>query len=1296
MAGRLKDDQYDKESEIEEETLLIPENVIDQASQRIFLVSIFVLIQCWKIYDILLIKADAFSAHMAMDSGSTAFQSFTSLNNFTFVLKYAVMDGLFLWTLPVLSVPLLRFLPLVTLLLTITVTCFTFVLASDTAIPVLSGAFVPIWNVIFRNKELTIVGDSINPQALSDMNAHFKGRYTIRYLPESSAQLNPFHFDGLCLEQATKEYSQFPSSIHLPIEFNTTSEIGMLRLQHTSPSNEVSYIDYTARDVKKLLRKDYSHLAHYPGFVSNDDRISYLEVNIKKPGTYKIAKVTDKEGTNIRSYKSEFSVAHCPVSKFIYPGLELAYSGAVCVGSHAQDLDWALPLVETYGVHPLQVQIAAEIEGKPVSQFNATIPVPSELEGAWTSTKSVKVTRNALEQEVLKQALQLANNAPGLVKFHLLAVTDYLGNTRRYNPLSTDKDVLHKIDIRRSPQILLIDKYPDRPLLENATKRLFLTLRSEISFPLHISMQFADDDGEGNSFTSTYTFNDLHELEKGIEISHPGEYVLREGSDKLCPCEIDKKPIQIRVPHPPEAFIVGKPITDKCVGDIGLQFDVKFSGLGPFRLLYQVFKNQSGTLRPVLSERGMAYHTKVSSEDNLRFDYKPEQEGSYTIVFKELRDKNYINSPISLEQAPNTFTIYSRQRSKLKFPQDLETQVIFLCKGEQSTIPISFDGNAPFSFSYEIVNKETKRTVKLEHVQAFSSKIFDIVTPKFDKGGEFEVKLSNVRDALDCPVQTVGRGKVDIRAQKNVPEVQIAYEESYEIVEGQGAEIQFAYKHASPSPVKKLQLSVQNLYKPDVVKDISISAADRIRVFEEGIYRLSSFKDERCPGIVRNSHLAVEVKFSPKPNLTFIADEALLMKQHSDGPRSIHLKAVCQNSALQVTPILEGAPPFFANHQITYPDGRSVSDVVPIPEQKITLPTDKEGDFELVFNGVYDKLYSKDVLDNLNYVQEPSTIRYSVLANPELKIPKGKLHIQICESMVQNEDAVQLLIPVDFKGQAPFTLSGVIRHTDTDRVERFEVKDIKSDEVDLRLATFKGKSLGDLLTVGDHLVIFESISDVNGCSNTRLHSRNTLSISVTKVPEITKESKKDYYCVGEHVSYKLQGIAPFQVYYNFNGQNRKAEVGHDFERLAAKSGELSIVALEDASVSRCLVNYTTIPTKFEDLKLQIHDIPSVEISHGDTIIKNLQEGDQAEIVFKFSGIPPFEVTYVRTIDESLGGKKSKSHKKTNKRRKVVDTKTIKDIWNYEHTEVVSLEGTYDAIEIKDAYCKAKRDVDELV
>lgn len=126
------------------------------------------------------------------------------------------------------------------------------------------------------------------------------------------------------------------------------------------------------------------------------------------------------------------------------------------------------------------------------------------------------------------------------------------------------------------------------------------------------------------------------------------------------------------------------------------------------------------------------------------------------------------------------------------------------------------------------------------------------------------------------------------------------------------------------------------------------------------------------------------------------------------------------------------------------------------------------------------------------------------------------------------------------------------------------------------------------------------------------------------------------------------------------------------------------------------MNYTTIPTKFEDLKLQIHDIPSVEISHGDTIIKNLQEGDQAEIVFKFSGIPPFEVTYVRTIDESLGGKKSKSHKKTNKRRKVVDTKTIKDIWNYEHTEVVSLEGTYDAIEIKDAYCKAKRDVDELV
>ena len=95
--------------------------------------------------------------------------------------------------------------------------------------------------------------------------------------------------------------------------------------------------------------------------------------------------------------------------------------------------------------------------------------------------------------------------------------------------------------------------------------------------------------------------------------------------------------------------------------------------------------------------------------------------------------------------------------------------------------------------------------------------------------------------------------------------------------------------------------------------------------------------------------------------------------------------------------------------------------------------------------------------------------------------------------------------------------------------------------------------------------------------------------------------------MGDRISYNMSGISPFVVYYKFNEENRRADLKHDFTRLATKPGELAIVALQDASAGQCLVNYTKRGDEYERLKLRVHDLPSVEISHGDSIIKNLHE-----------------------------------------------------------------------------------------
>lgn len=90
--------------------------------------------------------------------------------------------------------------------------------------------------------------------------------------------------------------------------------------------------------------------------------------------------------------------------------------------------------------------------------------------------------------------------------------------------------------------------------------------------------------------------------------------------------------------------------------------------------------------------------------------------------------------------------------------------------------------------------------------------------------------------------------------------------------------------------------------------------------------------------------------------------------------------------------------------------------------------------------------------------------------------------------------------------------------------------------------------------------------------------------------------------------------------------------------MASRPGILNIHGLEDSGVNSCKVNYTFDPIKQEELRLQVHEIPTVEVNKGDYIIEDLHEGDQTELIFTFLGEPPFKLTYIRTIEIKKTGK----------------------------------------------------------
>lgn len=1287
---RSKPASEDIQSE-ESSPTLIPEHIVDPASQRIFIVSIFVVIQCWKIFDILLVKADAYALASALKVDNPLDVTFTSLNNFTFVIKYVVIDGLFLWSLPMFNVPLLSFGPFLTLLLTVLANVFTFVLASDSALPFLSGLVVPVWNLVFKHKELTIMGDSVTPQSVIDMSAHFKGKYTIQFLPASSVQLNPFNYHDLCLDTRL-ELSSYP--IRVPIEFNTTSDIVELQLQHVSPSNSMTLVNYTSHEISKLLKRDHTHLHKLPGYVLHDERVFYLEVDINKPGKYRIHKVTDSNGMNIRPYKSDFTIGHCPSAKFVYPGAELEYKTSKCVVKNSFILaDWLMPLLSTFGVFPLNVEIVTLLNSKQVSRFNATITGDEGHGLNWLL--SLEITRNSLEQQLLRDSSGFRITDAGKFKFHIASVTDHLGIKRDYNPASSDSEIDFTIDLKESVSLLLVDRHPDNALLQGQTKTLHLETKQRLQLPLSVVIEF--EDANHTKHNISRTFRDAEEFHRGITIEQPGKYSIISGEDKFCPCKFDKSAfVPITTPQPPTVNIVGEAIADKCVGTVGYEFDVKFTGKAPFELLYEVFKNLSGFLKPILSERGLRQHLKRSMDTNLRFQYKPRQEGNYVLVFKSIKDVNYHKTAVKILEAENTFSTYFHQKSRYTLFKDSQQthQDIKVCKGGAFVAPVHFEGNFPFLFTYEIVNTNTGKAIDSKKIKEYFQDSYIVSSPNLDKGGEFEVVIKDVTDKLGCPVSTLRKESISVKARTDIPHALFEKAKSYTIVEGDSLNLPISVKSSvGTSSSDKLEFT---FFDEDTNSEKSsvLTGSNSLRVSKKGTYKLKSYENQGCEGTVDNQK-SVHVAYYPRPEMKIIPKESFTAEPATKS--QIKLKSICQEAPMSIELKLQGQAPFVVTYSIRYPHGKTKSSSMVIESNEIDIPmtTKRQGVYEHIFTGVYDSRYTQDKLRKLNHQVSFPLITYEVLGSPQLQVQKT--HLQFCENQLANNKDLSASIPLNLQGAAPFTIQGTVRKMNSDLIEKFEVSGVSGSEVslgDLNLS----KSFTSFFSVGDYLIEFDSITDSNSCRHTQLTSHNSARISVSQVPSIQKQKIKKHYCVGDHISYNMSGVSPFTVFYKFNGQTRKAEQGHEFSRLASKPGELAIVALKDSSASSCLVNYTNSPIEYEELKLEVRDLPSVEISHGDSIIKNLQEGDQTEITFIFTGTPPFQVTYVRTLgDEDSLRKKRRNHKTQPKTaRRIVDKKTVKDIWDYEYTEIVGLEGTYEAIMVADAYCRASRDVNEIL
>jgi len=141
------------------------------------------------------------------------------------------------------------------------------------------------------------------------------------------------------------------------------------------------------------------------------------------------------------------------------------------------------------------------------------------------------------------------------------------------------------------------------------------------------------------------------------------------------------------------------------------------------------------------------------------------------------------------------------------------------------------------------------------------------------------------------------------------------------------------------------------------------------------------------------------------------------------------------------------------------------------------------------------------------------------------------------------------------------------------------------------------------------------------------------------------------------------------VQYRFNGKVTSAtSKSSKFSRAGEVPGMFEILSVAHQQ-NMC-------ETTVSDMKMKVHAIPSARVSHGEAIIENIREGEQAEIKFTLEGEPPFTFTYQRA--ELPTGRRPP---------KVAETHTVTGLMSKEYTVLSALEGTWTVTFISDKYCR---------
>lgn len=348
---------------------------------------------------------------------------------------------------------------------------------------------------------------------------------------------------------------------------------------------------------------------------------------------------------------------------------------------------------------------------------------------------------------------------------------------------------------------------------------------------------------------------------------------------------------------------------------------------------------------------------------------------------------------------------------------------------------------------------------------------------------------------------------------------------------------------------------------------------------------------------------------------------------------------ICVGSEDGLPIILEGSPPFvlFFMHNFT----SSTQEPSQISEKKqvISLPVAINGQSDR-FTGYFDlenlnagvNTYHFLSIGDSNYdtpirLENSISLRQSVDSTPIAEFMDKKDITFHCLS----EKPRGVILPIKLTGHPPFHLILLFSN--------HEHKEVLSFFIDEQKLSSKNGSLiyeyepDNILMIGSYSFEIMSVKDATSCTvdyqnnAAALDLQTSLSIHIVDQAKIISNNPQ-VLCVGDMLTYALQGTAPFTVGYSWKGIQMKEVVVTDpiLTLYAAEPGVLSIDRV--CNSMKCCAD--TMGAAI----VEIMNLPSAIVDGGEDMVEDIREGEESMMVVEFKGTPPFSLSWSRSeLDE---------------------------------------------------------------